>query len=149
MGHLMVTARFNSSLDISTLALLKAYRSLPSASLLMTSHRSFPGRPSLYSTTLKKHNSATIGPCAPWAKIVVSHLSSESLAISETCSVDHDLYIAQEICQGKEFTVNCFYDRLKGCVSCVPHFRKLVRSGEVCFAEKVRIADFKVFADKF
>jgi len=63
--------------------------------------------------------------------------------------VDHDLYIAQEICQGKEFTINCFYDRLKGCLSCVPHFRKLVRSGEVCFAETVRIAEFKVIADKF
>lgn len=63
-------------------------------------------------------------------------------------NVDHDLYIAQEICQGKEFTVNCFYDQPKGCVACVPHFRKFVREGEVCFAETVRIPEFKVFADK-
>jgi len=63
-------------------------------------------------------------------------------------NVDHDLYIAQEICQGREFTVNCFYDRLKGCVACVPHFRKFVRDGEVCFAETVRIPEFKVVANK-
>ncbi len=62
--------------------------------------------------------------------------------------IDNDLYIAQEICQGREFTVNCFYDRLKGCVGCVPHFRKFMRAGEVCFAETVRIPKFKVFADK-
>ena len=62
--------------------------------------------------------------------------------------VDNDLYIAQEICRGREFTVNCFYDRLKGCVACVPHFRKFVREGEVCFAETVRISEFKVLADK-
>jgi len=63
-------------------------------------------------------------------------------------NVDRDLYVAQEICQGREFTLNCFYDRLKGCVACVPHFRKFVRDGEVCFAETVRIPEFKVIADK-
>ena len=56
--------------------------------------------------------------------------------------VDRDLFIAQEICKGREFTVNCFYDKLKGCVACVPHFRKFVRSGEVCLAETMRIPEF-------
>ena len=63
-------------------------------------------------------------------------------------NVDHVFYIAQEICEGREFTVNCFYDRLKGCVACVPHFRKFVRGGEICFAETVRIPEFKVVAEK-
>ncbi len=55
----------------------------------------------------------------------------------------------QELCHGKEFTINCFYDRSKGCVSCVPHFRKFVRDGEVCFAKTVRVPEFKTYADKF
>jgi carbamoyl-phosphate synthase large subunit len=58
-------------------------------------------------------------------------------------------YIAQEICHGREFTINCFYDTDKGCVACVPHFRKFVRSGEVCFAETKRIDKFKTIAEKF
>lgn len=57
-------------------------------------------------------------------------------------------FVVQELCKGKEFTINCFYDQAKGCVSCVPHFRKLVRAGEVCFAETVRVPEFKVYADK-
>lgn len=57
-------------------------------------------------------------------------------------------YILQEICQGKEYTINAFYTRESKCAACVPHYRKMVRAGEVCFAETVRIPEFRVIADK-
>ena len=34
------------------------------------------------------------------------------------------------------------------CVSCVPHLRRFVRSGEVCFAQTVRIPEFSDIAKK-
>lgn len=62
---------------------------------------------------------------------------------------DRDDYLVQEICSGLEYTINCFYDRNGECVSCVPHFRKFVRDGEVCFAQTERIPEFKNIAQKF
>jgi len=60
-----------------------------------------------------------------------------------------DDYLLQEICTGREYTVNCFYDRRGACVSCVPHFRKFVRDGEVCFAQTERVQDFTTIAHQF
>jgi len=60
--------------------------------------------------------------------------------------VEHDQYLVQELCTGREFTVNCFFDH--GCVSCVPHFRKFVRAGEVCFAQTERVPGFKDIGDR-
>lgn len=57
-----------------------------------------------------------------------------------SAEIEKSEYIVQEMCDGKEYTVNCFYDR--GLQSCVPHYRKLVRNGEVCFARTERIEDF-------
>lgn len=59
---------------------------------------------------------------------------------------DKSAYIVQELFKGHEYTVNCFFDN--GCQACVPHLRKLVRAGEVCFAETVRVHGFRVVADK-
>jgi carbamoyl-phosphate synthase large subunit len=58
-------------------------------------------------------------------------------------------WLAQEVCTGREYTINCFYDRVGNCVACVPHFRKFVRDGEVCFAETERIAEFTTIAHRF
>ena len=63
--------------------------------------------------------------------------------------VDPSLYIVQELCVGKEYTINCFYDRTGKCVSCIPHFRKFVRAGEVCFAQTVRVPELRAIAHKF
>jgi len=57
-----------------------------------------------------------------------------------------DDYLLQEICTGREYTINCFYDRRGACVACVPHFRKFVRDGEVCFAQTERVPDFTTIA---
>jgi carbamoyl-phosphate synthase large subunit len=57
-------------------------------------------------------------------------------------------YILQEMCQGKEYTINAFYTREGKCAACVPHYRKMVRAGEVCFAETVRVPEFQIVADK-
>ena len=57
-------------------------------------------------------------------------------------------YIVQEFCRGEEFTINCFYDISGKCVACVPHFRKFVRAGEVCFAQTIRVQEFRTYADK-
>ena len=57
--------------------------------------------------------------------------------------------LAQEICQGAEYTINCFYDRTGACVSCVPHLRKFVRDGEVCFGQTERVPEFTAIAHQF
>jgi carbamoyl-phosphate synthase large subunit len=57
-------------------------------------------------------------------------------------------WLAQEICTGQEYTINCFYDRSGKCVSCVPHFRRFVRDGEVCFAQTERVPEFTEIAHK-
>ncbi len=54
--------------------------------------------------------------------------------------------IVQQLCHGTEFTVNAFYDSGK-CVCCVPHLRRFVRGGEVCFAETMRVPAFSQVAD--
>jgi carbamoyl-phosphate synthase large subunit len=56
--------------------------------------------------------------------------------------------ILQELCRGKEYTVNAFYTRDGRCAACVPHYRKMVRAGEVCFTETVRIPRFRNIADR-
>jgi carbamoyl-phosphate synthase large subunit len=57
-------------------------------------------------------------------------------------------WVLQEVCTGLEYTVNCFFDRQGACVACVPHFRKFVRDGEVCFAQTERIPEFTLIAKK-
>jgi len=57
-------------------------------------------------------------------------------------------HILQQMCSGREYTVNCFYDRSGACVACVPHYRKFVRDGEVCFAQTERITAFTDIAQK-
>ena len=57
--------------------------------------------------------------------------------------------LAQEVCTGKEYTINCFYDRSGACVSCIPHFRKFVRDGEVCFAQTEKVPEFTAIAHQF
>ncbi len=58
-------------------------------------------------------------------------------------------WLVQELCVGQEYTINCFYDHTGACVSCVPHFRKFVRDGEVCFAQTERISAFTSIAHQF
>jgi len=60
--------------------------------------------------------------------------------------VCRDDYLIQELCTGREYTVNCFYDRQGNCVATVPHFRKFVRDGEVCLAQTERIPEFTAVA---
>ncbi len=72
----------------------------------------------------------------------------ESKDVLEKMHVDPDSYILQELCQGKEYTINAFYDRNGQCMACVPHYRKLVRAGEVCFAETIRIPEFTTISEK-
>jgi carbamoyl-phosphate synthase large subunit len=60
-----------------------------------------------------------------------------------------DNWLIQEVCSGREYTVNCFYNRNGNCVACIPHFRKFVRDGEVCFAQTERIPEFTAIADQF
>ncbi len=62
---------------------------------------------------------------------------------------DREDYLIQERCTGREYTVNCFYDRRGDCVACVPHFRKFVRDGEVCLAQTERVPEFTAIAHKF
>ena len=62
---------------------------------------------------------------------------------------DVERFVLQEICAGREYTVNCFYDRSGNCVACIPHLRKFVRDGEVCFAQTERIQAFTDMARKF
>jgi carbamoyl-phosphate synthase large subunit len=62
--------------------------------------------------------------------------------------VNIENYIAQELCQGDEYTINAFYNRKGKWIACIPHFRKFVRSGEVCFAETKRVQEFTNIAKK-
>lgn len=62
--------------------------------------------------------------------------------------IDNGNFIVQEVCAGNEYTINAFYDRNGQCQACVPHLRKTVRDGEVCFAETVRIPEFTLIAKK-
>lgn len=64
-------------------------------------------------------------------------------------NIDSNAYIAQEACQGQEYTINAYYKPNGRCAACVPHLRRLVRAGEVCFAETVRIQEFTEIAHKF
>ena len=61
-------------------------------------------------------------------------------------NIDKKKYLLQKLCTGKEFTINCFFDKI--CVSCVPHQRKFIRDGEVCFAETMQVPKFKDVANK-
>lgn len=83
------------------------------------------------------------GSCS---KGIVVARSLEDLA---SLGGDRDSYVAQEYCTGREFTVNCFYDRNGKCRASVPHFRKLVRDGEVCFAQTERVEGFTIIARRF
>ncbi|MFW5996738.1 MAG: ATP-grasp domain-containing protein [Lentisphaeria bacterium] len=57
-------------------------------------------------------------------------------------------YIIQEECSGEEYTANCYFDHKSGFVCTVPHYRKKVRSGEVCYAETRSIPEFQKVAEK-
>ena len=84
------------------------------------------------------------GSCSAGIAIVESRDALEKMHLEKT-----DSYILQELCHGEEYTINAFYDRNNGkCMACVPHHRKLVRAGEVCFAETVRISEFTSIAEK-
>ena len=52
------------------------------------------------------------------------------------CTSDKGEYVLQTLCAGRELTVHAFY-RAGKLVCTVPHYRKFVRAGEVCFAETV------------
>lgn len=82
------------------------------------------------------------GSCSKGIQVIHSHAEFREKDFSD----DH--YILQAICRGREYTINCFYDNTGRCVACIPHFRKMVRAGEVCFAETVRIPEFKKIGDR-
>jgi len=69
----------------------------------------------------------------------------EELGIDET--MDAGL-VLQSICKGQEYTVNAFFDGSGHCVCSVPHLRRLVRDGEVCFGETRRVDGFSDIADR-
>jgi len=76
-------------------------------------------------------------------------ITVESLDALIGANLDATRYIAQKVCQGQEYTINAYYTPDGRCVSCVPHLRILVRDGEVCFAETVRISAFTDIAHQF
>lgn len=90
----------------------------------------------------------------PFPLIVKPKDGSASKGIRSVSSVEQlraqiegkDGYLVQEICTGQEYTVNCFYDRRGICVACVPHVRRFVRDGEVCFAQTERVPEFTAIA---
>lgn len=82
------------------------------------------------------------GSCSKGVEIVAS------IADLQEKSRNLDDCLIQEICTGREYTINCFYDRNGACVACVPHFRKFVRDGEVCFAQTERVPEFTEIAHK-
>jgi carbamoyl-phosphate synthase large subunit len=71
----------------------------------------------------------------------------ENFTDLKNLSIESERYVLQELCCGKEFTVNCFYDSNGTCQACIPHYRQMVRAGEVCFAETVRVQEFRNIAD--
>lgn len=82
------------------------------------------------------------GSCSKGIVTINSHDELEGIT-------DAALYVLQEICTGLEFTINCFYDRSGASIACVPHFRKFVRDGEVCFAQTKRVPKFTEIAYRF
>lgn len=84
----------------------------------------------------------TDGSCSAGIAVVESKESLEKMHVTP------DSNILQELCQGKEYTINAFYDRNGQCMACVPHYRKMVRAGEVCFAETIKIPEFTTIAEK-
>ena len=53
----------------------------------------------------------------------------------------HESYVAQHLCEGPEYTVNCFVSRTGKLVAAVPHRRIEVRGGEVAKALTQRRTD--------
>jgi len=80
------------------------------------------------------------GSCSKGISVV-----SSMEEMQEIIEGKEDLLI-QEVCAGQEYTINCFYDRNGECVSCVPHLRKFVRDGEVCFALTEKVPAFTSIA---
>jgi carbamoyl-phosphate synthase large subunit len=76
-------------------------------------------------------------------------MTIDSFQALTAVDVDSERYIAQEKCQGNEYTINTYYAPDGTCVACVPHMRRFVRAGEVCFAETVRIPEFTTIAKQF
>ena len=77
-----------------------------------------------------RHGSASIG---------VQSLANNAERLRFLASLgapDKKNYVLQTLCTGRELTVNAFYRQGK-LVCAVPHYRKFVRAGEVCFAETV------------
>lgn len=98
------------------------------------------------------------GSCKPDFPLLVKPKSgscSKGIAVVNSLdelaslSGDCDSYVAQKYCTGREFTINCFYDRNGKCRASVPHFRKFVRDGEVCFAQTERVDGFTRIAHRF
>jgi len=83
------------------------------------------------------------GSCSAGIAIV------KDLAQLRQMDVDMDRHILQRVCGGREYTINSFYDHAGKCRACVPHYRRFVRDGEVCFGETVRIEAFREISDRF
>jgi carbamoyl-phosphate synthase large subunit len=83
------------------------------------------------------------GSCSAGIMIV------NSLQEFKDAGVDANNYIAQETCQGEEYTINAYYKPGGRCAACVPHWRKFVRAGEVCLAETIRLDAFSKIAHQF
>ena len=56
--------------------------------------------------------------------------------VAKLSAQDAGNYVLQTLCRGRELTVHAFY-RAGRLICAAPHHRKLVRAGEVCFAETV------------
>lgn len=62
-------------------------------------------------------------------------------------TVNPNKYLVQTLLNGDEYTVNCYFNKGK-LITAVPHYRKLVRAGEVCFAETAHPPNINDIAEK-
>ena len=60
---------------------------------------------------------------------------------ARSLDIDAGAYVAQQLCEGPEFTVNCYVSAHDEVLAAVPHRRLEVRSGEVSKARTERRAD--------
>jgi len=64
-----------------------------------------------------------------------------SLTGAQSLDIDPGAYVAQQLCEGPEFTVNCYVSARDGVLAAVPHRRLEVRGGEVSKGRTERRAD--------
>jgi carbamoyl-phosphate synthase large subunit len=85
-----------------------------------------------------------------WPVIAKPNAGSSSIGIvraarpEEVCAIEEEDYIVQELWEGREYTVNIFFDREGRLVCAVPHWRIETRSGEV---SKGRTEDIAVLRE--